>query len=441
MNTLKFFMNVKSATLSVLVFVLVSFGTIAQAQDQEGQSKQKAVRVQSIGQKLIKDFEALAEFFENENYAEATLVLDKLAATPELNNIENAYIANYRGNICFSRDDLNCAIREFKKILATPDGLPIGFYNQMYYVVAQVYFSQEDYRNALDYAQQWFQTQEDPPADAYMLVGQAYYMLQDYDAALPNVQKGIQKYVELGSIPKEGWLNLLSSIFRQKEDYASMLPVLRQLVEYYPKKTYLLAVAGIFNELEDQPKMSAIYQSLYDHGILASESEIVTLSSLLLSQDSFHKAAMVLEKGLEDGVLKKDLKNYRLYSQALYLAKEYERAIAPLEQAAKLAPDGEIYVQLGQSLMSLGRWAEAETALKQGLDKGKLKNTGRAVLSLGSVQFEQKKYDSAKATFNSAVKFDGMAKDANNWVKYIDAEVYRINELKKPIVISTDIEV
>ncbi len=62
-------------------------------------------------------------------------------------------------------------------------------------------------------------------------------------------------------------------------------------------------------------------------------------------------------------------------------------------------------------------------------------------MSLGSVQYEQKKYDTAKATYKSAVKYDGMSKDANNWVKYIDAEVYRIKELEKPIVISTDVEV
>ena len=443
MSTVKFIMNIKStAFLVASVFVLVSFGGVAQAQqDREGQSKQKAVRIESIGQKLIKDFEALAEFFEAENYAEATIILDKIATTPELNNIENAYVANYRGNICFSRDDLNCAVTQFKKILETPDGLPPAFYNQMFYVVAQVYFSQENYKSALDYAQQWFQTQEDPPADAYMLVGQAHYMLQDYDAALPNVQKGIQKYVELGSTPKEGWLNLLSSIYRQKEDYPNMLPVLKQLVEHYPKKTYLLAVAGIYNELEEQPKMSALYQGMYDHGILVNEPELVTLASLLLSQDSYHKAATILKKGFDDGILKKELKNYRLYSQALYLAKEFEQAIPPLEQSAKLAPDGKIYIQLGQSLMSLSRWAEAETAIKQGIEKGKLDNTGRAILALGSAQFEQKKYDTAKATFNRAVKYDGISKDANNWVKYIEAEVYRIQELEKPIVISTDVEV
>ncbi|MBT5031659.1 MAG: tetratricopeptide repeat protein [Proteobacteria bacterium] len=426
-----------------LAITLGSFGTVTQAQNnsEEGQARQKAVRVQSIRQRLIKDFEALAEFVELENHAEATAILNELAADPDLNNIEKAYVANFRGNICFSTDDLDCAIREFKKILITPDGIPPAFYNQMYYVVAQVYFSQEDYRNALDYAQQWFTTQEAPPADAYMLVGQAQYMLQNFDAALPNVIKGIQMYEELGSIPKEGWLNLLSGIYRQKDDYRNMLPVLKKLAIHYPKKTYLQAMAGIYNELEDQPKMSALYLAMYDYGLITSESEIVTLASLLLGQESAFKASEVLGKGFDDGVLEKNLRNYQLYSQSLYIAKEHEKAIAPMGQAAKLAEDGKLYIQLGQSLMALNRWSEAETALDQGIKKGKLTNTGRAVMSLGSVQFEQQKYETAKATFNRALRYDDMATDAANWVKYIDNEVYRIKELEKPIVISTDVEV
>ena len=75
-----------------LAITLGSFGTVTQAQNnsEEGQARQKAVRVQSIRQRLIKDFEALAEFVELENHAEATAILNELAADPDLNNIEKA---------------------------------------------------------------------------------------------------------------------------------------------------------------------------------------------------------------------------------------------------------------------------------------------------------------------------------------------------------------
>jgi tetratricopeptide (TPR) repeat protein len=437
-----------SASLSVLVMLpLISAVemTVFDAQQAHAQTskpvKPKTKKVESIRQKHIKTFEKIQEAFEAENNVEVERLLAKMSGEEDLNNIEKAYIANYRGNICFSSDRLDCALREFKKVTATREGLPDSFYDQMLYVIAQVLFSQEKYREALNYAKIWFKTQENPTADAYMLVGQAHYMLKEYDLSLPNVQKGIATYIELGSVPKEGWLNLLSSIFRQKNDFKKMLPVVKQLVQHYPKKTYLLTMAGIFNELDDQPRMTAMYQAMYDQGLLANESELVTLASLEMSQENPFHAAEIMKKGFAAGVLKRDLKNYRLYSQALYAAREYDDALDPLSKAAKLSKDGKLYNQLGQSYIALNRWSEAETAMNNALNKGGLSNTGQTIISKGLTQFEQKKFDSAEATFVRALKYEKVSKTAGNWIQYVKAEVRRLKELDAPIQeINTNVE-
>lgn len=413
---------------------------IASAQEEAAKPKRKTKKVESIRQKYVKDFEKIQAAFEADNTAEVGRILDKLGSEEGLNNIERAYIHNYRGNICFEQDNLDCALREFKKVTRTREGLSDGFYNQMLYVIAQVYFSKENYQEALNYAQIWFKTQEDPSADAHMLIGQAHYMLKDYDKALPSVKKGIDKYISLGSTPKEGWLNLLSSIYRQKNDYRNMLPVVKQLVQHYPKKTYLLTMGGIYNELDDQPRMTAIYQAMYDQGILSSESELVTLASLQMGQDNPFKASSIMDKGISSGEVKKNLKNWRVYAQSLFMAREYEKALGPLESAAKLAKDGKLYNQLGQSYIALNQWREAETALNKAINKGKLGNVGQTMISLGLVQFEQKKYESSKATFNRALRYDSVAKAAGNWIKYVDNEVFREKELRKEIIINTDVE-
>ena len=426
--------------LPITALVESTLLTAQQAIAQE-QSQRKTKRVESIRQSLIKDFEKIQEAFDADNFTEATRLLDKLSREGELNNIERAYVANYRGNILFTRDNLSGALSEFKKVTRTRDGIPDGFYNQILYVIAQVLFSMENYPEALRYAQDWFKTQTDPSADAYMLIGQAHYQMKNYDQALPNVQKGISKYVELGSVPKEGWLNLLSSIYRQKNDFNKMLPVVKQLVQHYPKKTYLLTMAGVYNELDDPARMTAMYQAMHDKGLLSSKSEVVTLASLQLSQDNPYKASTIMEKGLNGGVVKKNLKNYRIYSQALYLAREYEDALPPLKEAAKLSPDGKLYNQLGQSYIALSRWSEAEGAINSALQKGKLTNTGQTLISLGLVQFEQKKYEPAKKTFGRALQHSKSAASAGKWIEYVKNEQFRLAELAKPINIDVEVDV
>ena len=427
--------------LTVMEVSLIPFPTFTNVAFAQQCPSMEGRRVTSVRQANIKKFEKLAEFFEAENVDAAEAELRRIATISDLNNVERAYVYNYQGSIAASRDQLDIALSNFARILDIEDGISLQFYNQIMYVVAQIYFSQENYRQALFYAQCWFETTELPSADAFIMVGQAQYALKDYNASLPNVQKGIDLYREQGAIPKENWFNLLASIYREKKDFRRMIPVLKELVEHYPKKSHLITLGGVYNRLGQQEKMTAVYLALYDLGLIERETEVITLASLLLADDNPYKASEVLKKGLDDGILNKNLKNYRMYSQALFQAREFEQSLGPMEKAAGLSPDGQLYVQLGQSLLSIYRYKEAEQAFIRALDRGKLRDVGSTLLNLGRSQFEQKKFDVAKETFRRAQKIKRSEENAGKWLRYVDSEVKLIEELKKPIVINLDVKV
>lgn len=429
----------KLSFLLLLAFPLVSIVEVTTVEGQQAHA-QRTQRVQSIRQKHIKTFEKIQEAFDAGDIPLTLRLLDKLSKEEDLNNIEQAYIRNFRGNIYFQQDNLAAALGQFKGIVENSEGVPVAFTNQMIYVIAQVLFSQENYSEALKYAKRWFATLPAPTADGYLLIGQAEYQLKNYDAALKNVQNGIDLYTKDGRKPKESWLNLLSNIYRNKSQYKKMEPVLKQLVEYYPKKPYLTTLGGVFNEQDKQLEMTTVFLGMYDHGLQKNESELVTIASLMLSNENPYKAAKIMEKGISDGVIKKNVKNYGLYSQSLFFAKEYEDAIGPLKEAARLDTTGKYYDSLGQSLVALSRYPEAEKALQSAINKGGLHDTGQTLLSLGLTQFEQKKFKSAKATFNKALSHQKTRKSAQNWIRYLDSEVQRIAALREEITINTDVE-
>jgi len=448
-NTFKILKSIATTVFTAALFaplmigVEMATGNVELANAQSDAPKRKTKRVESIRQKHMKTFEKVQEAFDAKDTGTVSNLLTKLERDEDLNSIERAYIYNYRGNLCFDRDnpDLNCALSNFKKLVEIPEGVPDSFQNQILYVIAQVLFSQEKYREALQYAQRWFKTQTDPSADAYALIGQAHYMLKDFTKALENTQTAITKYEAIGSVPKEPWLQILSQAYREKKQYKKMLPVLKQLVQHYPKKSYLLTMASVYNELEDQPRMTAMYQAMYDQNLLKSESEVVAVAQLNMTQDNPYGAAVVMEKGIKSGVIKSNLKNYRIYSQALFAAREYKEAVGPLEKAASLAKNGKLYDQLGSSLVQLNQWRDAENALRKAIKKGGLTNTGYTYISLGLTLFEQKKFDAAKKTFASATRYEKVSSDARKWMNYVDSEVRRIAELEAPIPeIDTSVE-
>ena len=427
------------AIAAALTLPLASITEVVLLDSQQSYAQAKK-RVQSIRQKHIKTFEKVQEAFDAENTSEVLRLIGKIEKDPELNNIERAYIRNFRGSIYFTQDNLSSAYREFKAIVNNSEGVPDAFVNQMYYVLAQVAFSQENYREALSNANRYIKTLAQPSADMFLLVGQAHFQLKEYDQALVNVQKGIDNYKQQGKQPKEGWLNLLASIYRNKSQYSKMVPILKQLINFFPKKSYMTSLAGVYNELENQEAMTAIFQSMYDQGLATSESEIVTLASLQMNLDNPFKASTILEKGLNSGVVAKNEKNYGLYSQALFLAREFEKALDPLSKAASQSSNGKRYDQLGQSYVALNRWPEAESALGKAISRGGLQNTGQTLMSLGLTQFEQKKYQAARSTFVKAAQHSKSRKAANNWIKYVDNEILRLKALEEEIVINTDVE-
>ena len=208
-----------------------------------------------------------------------------------------------------------------------------------------------------------------------------------------------------------------------------MLPVLIELTELYPKDEYLLTLAGVYSELGDTSKQLALTEPLYESGFLDPSAHTGNLASLYLLHGLPYKAAKLMQQALKDGHLPANESNLKLLSQAWYQAREDTKAIPPLQQAAKLADNGELYVRLAQSHINLEQWSAAADALKQAHEKGQLQRSDQANIMLGIALFNQKEFKQARVAFALAQKDKRSAKTASQWIRYLDSEAQRENIL------------
>ena len=79
------------------------------------------------------------------------------------------------------------------------------------------------------------------------------------------------------------------------------------------------------------------------------------MAQLLLGADIPVKAALIMEKGLDGGVIESNMNNWRVLAQAWQLAQEDEKAIPAMIQAASLSEDGELDLRLAQSYQNLAQ--------------------------------------------------------------------------------------
>jgi tetratricopeptide (TPR) repeat protein len=407
---------VRGIVLLLIVLLLAPQSVLAQrAKDREVQ------RTTGLSQDVYEKVTEIQTLAEAEEYGKAeAMLLDLL--DDKLSSYEQAQAWFLMGFLRYQKEDVPGALEAYRKVMATED-LPIGMQVNVLRTLSQLNMMAENYRDSLDYVNQLIATDPEPNADNHILKAQILYQMERLDDSLEQVDTGIRLYRAADLDPRENWLLLKNAIFYNKNDYQGMLDVLRQLTVLYPRDRYLLNMAAIHGELGNSKTQLSLMEPLYERGGLENRTHIVNLASLYLLHDIPYKAAMLLDKEIKAETIEASKSNLDMLSQAWLLAARPEKAIPSQRQAARLADDGDGYVSLARTHMSLLEWEEAERALLDAFRKGDLRDAAGARLMLGMTQFNQKKFREARTSFARAGESPKMEKLSTQWLQYLDREV------------------
>lgn len=412
----------------ILLAVLVASPVAAQKK-KERKTKQTVAMSQQVYEALTK----IQELVEADEHAAAQAkIKDLQQRKKKLSAYELAQIWNLSAYDYYLQERYDDAIRSYEQVLKQPE-LPEALQQSALKTLAQLEFTIEDYPSALKTIKRLMEVVPEPAADVYMLLGSAHFQMEHFKLAVPPIKKAIEMFRAQGRVPRENWLLLLRVAYWELKDYPNMLTVLEELIEAYPKDTYILTLAGVYSELGDTKKQLALTEVLYEKGYIEGKSHATNLANLYLLHGIPYKAAKVLEKEMAAGTVKSDVRNLRLLSQAWYQAREDKKAIPPLKLAAQKGNDGELYIRLAQSYLNLENWSEAAASAKKGLTMGGLKRKDTANIMYGMALFNQKKLERARKAFQAASKDKRSKRAAQQWIKYVDSEIRRRDTLEQKL--------
>jgi len=415
------------------VMLLGSTGeVIAQKGAKDAAEKKKTKETVAMSQAVYESLTEIQELIEAKDYATAQRLINEVKGKKGLSPYELAQIWNITAYSYYLQEKYSEAIRAYDQVMAQPE-LPEALMLSTLKTKAQLQFTQENYEGALATIRQLMASISEPSADVLMLEGQALFQLARYDEALVPIKTAINMYRDQGQTPKENWLLLLRVIYFEQKDYDSMIDVVKELIVYYPKDTYILTLAGIYSELGDTKKQLALTEVLYEKGFLTSASHVTNLANLYLLHGLPYKAAVLLESEMNDEIVDANERNLRLLSQAWYQAREDQKAIPPLERAAALTNEGDLYIRLGQAHINLEQWSEASAALQKGIQIGGLKRNDTANIMLGMALFNQKRLEQARRAFEKAASDNRSKRAAVQWMAYVDSEIKRRDLMKQDV--------
>lgn len=407
--------------LSLLLAGFLGVGSIGFVHTASGQraaaEEEGPPAAQTVDEITGKAINEAIELMNMENYAGAKQRIGSLRLD-RLSPYSRSKVEQILFNIAYAEEDFDEA-RAHLQAAIDAGGLNEQEISATRYQAAQLYMQEERWREGAAALEEWFKTAVNPNSAAYYLLAVAYYQMEQFDKALEPAKKAI----DLAERPQEGWVSLLLALYLQRDQYRDAIPLLERLIAIVPdKKTYWLQLSSVYGQIEDYPKALAVMQLAYGAGLVTEDSEIRRLSDLLVFNDVPYRGATVLEKAIEAKQVTLDDKLYEKLANCYIAAGEYDRAIQPLERAADLASSGELYVRLGEVNVQREEWEAAVGALQRGMNKGQLRDTGKAQLLMGVALMSQKKLSEAREWFVRARNSEQHRSQAANYIQYIDSQ-------------------
>ncbi len=405
------------------------------AQEGEGEGEnQPRRRSETLDPAVAK---VLGEVFELQNLKPPQLqpslqkLNDLLAARPNMKAYDKSTTYQMRGSIKVQLDDYQGALRDFQAALDA-GGLPPNQNNQLRYFIAQIQFQLENYQAAIQGLNAWIASAraEGVPVDAnaYYLLAAAYTQITppNWRAASGPAEQAIAARTE----PKKSDHDLLNLIYSELGENTKRGPLLERMINLWPnERAYWVQLSGFYSQTGKDQDAFSVLEVAYRAGLLTRESELITLVNYYSFFDNPFRGARLIEREMEAGRIARNVKNLTLMSQLWSQAREHKRAIPVLQSAAQTSGDGELFYRLGQVLLADEQYVAADRALTQAINKGGMnaQKTGDAWLLIGTARFSAAKPEDcdqrsrARQAFVNAQRYPASARQAADWVRYIDA--------------------
>lgn len=422
--TLKDFSLKKVSTSLVVVASLLvaqapfADNAVAAAAKKEEKKKRPTQLVgQSVGKKVQKAFEA----YTADDLDGALVILKDIEAKKDY---DKAYVARFIAVMYATKGKHEKDAIKYLKLAVEPDILNEVDHGEAIKLLADLQMQTKEYKNALTNYYAWMEFTGKDDGSTWVKIAQAHYELKQLDKMIVPADKAIAAF---GDKPNQNPYVLKLTSYYERKKYKEAIKVLETVILIFPdKKTWWTQLPMFYLLVEDYPRAVQTLDLAYKQGFLDKESQIKTLANLYSSTESPYKAAMLLEKHIASGLVKRDDKNIATLANAWHAAQHINTAAKYYGELAKLTNESKHYRKQGMLLKQDEQFKKAIPALQKALELG-VKNEGRIQMSIAESYFYLEKYKKAYAAINKAMEDPKARKAAKGWKGFIADTARRKN--------------
>lgn len=414
------------------------FASTAAVAMQEKQKQQETRKVPAMSIKVHKQVQKAQEAMDLKDLASAKEILANALQQKKINDYERAVVWQLTAMIAYEEDDTRGTIRAYEQILRYKDSIPVALELNITYGLAQLYYSTENYDDALRYVKIW-----EPRAGEFVgvsqltFISQLYYVRNEFPQSIDYIDRAIAMAQTIDTIEvKENWYGIKLSAHWELSQYAKVRDTLETLLITWPKPRYWIQLAGVYQELGDENAFFSLLEAAYKQGFLDDkEAQLVNVAQIQISREAPIKCAWILDKAMAEKRVERTADNLRTLGQCYMQASNFDKAIEPLKASAALKADADLWFQVGQVQMAEEDLKGAIASFDKALDafkgkKGKKIDEKRfsSMMLRAQALIELKRYKEARAAFTAANKVAKKGKqkrEVRQWRNYLKAEEAR----------------
>jgi len=408
----------KATALALLISLsgVCSSYAVAAPNQAEIEARKKA-KTKIMGERTGKKVAKAFELYNNDQIGEAIALLEELDPS---NDFDKATVNRYLGNLYAQKEEYSKAVGFIVKALE-PDVLNFKDQGDLYKLLGDLYMGQQKYADALKTYNDWMDFTGEQDGKVYARIAQANWELKQYSKVLEPADKAIALEKE----PSKSFYMLKIGAYFELKQFKNAVKVAETLVKLFPEDGKNWTQLGSFYmQTEDFAKGQTVMEVAYDKGYFDKENHYKILSSYYSLNDIPYKAAIVMEKALNEEKVKRTKQNVTAVASYFHQAKNLQTAAKYYEEAAKFDNDAELYRKAGSLLLTEQKYSAAVERLNKALELDTDKK-GTTYSDLAEAYLYQEKYKQAYKAIVKAQEDPRTRKFARGWATFIKDKAQR----------------
>jgi hypothetical protein len=356
------------------------------------------VRAETVSKGIAKTLLSAQNASKAKKWAACLSDLKKAESTAGLSPYDTYIINELRGYCAFSAGDASTALRAYEANLGSQFATKASMPGRVK-ALMQLHYNSKNYGKAIEYGQRAIGNGT-ADSDVYTLIAQSYYVQNDFKKARDFTGKWIADQEKRGQTPKENALNIYLTSCMKVNDAACTSAGFEKMVSYYPNPDAWANLMQALFKGGDEASMLQTYRLATEVGAMRNGSDYTEMAQLALERGLPAEAQAAIEAGFTRKAFteQRDIdRNNRLLASAKGRVAADKAALMTRAKEAAASKTGDADIALAESFLSYGRYPEAIAAAQRGISKG-ASNPANAQLVLGMAQFKAgNKADAVKA--------------------------------------------